>query len=151
MLHPTLFGVTDATRTPGNSIRKVYLCRSTIRKMSPGDVLLFYMSKDPAYLHSQTVASIAVVTDVKQTKDVDELFRLTGKRSVYTDDDLRTMLSEKATPLMVIDFLLVGHFDVPVPWKELKALGVLNAAPQSIVEVDRAAYSRLAVYERLGF
>jgi hypothetical protein len=38
-----------------------------------------------------------------------------------------------------------------VPWKELKAIGVLNAPPQSIVEVDRAAYERLTVYKRLGF
>jgi hypothetical protein len=61
------------------------------------------------------------------------------------------MLAEKETPLKVIDFLLVGHFDAPVPWKELKAISVLNAPPQSIVEVDRAAYGRLEVYERLGF
>jgi hypothetical protein len=61
------------------------------------------------------------------------------------------MLSEKEAPLKVIDFLLVGHFETPVPWKELRAIGVLNAPPQSIVEVDRAAYGRLKVYERLGF
>jgi GNAT superfamily N-acetyltransferase len=151
MVRPTLFGVTDATRAPGNTIRKVYLCRSTITKMSPGDVLLFYMSKDPEYLYSQTMASVGVVVDVEQTCDIDELFRMTAKRSVYPDDELRAMLAEKETPLKVIDFLLVGHFDAPVPWKELKAISVLNAPPQSIVEVDRAAYGRLEVYERLGF
>ncbi len=151
MVSPTLFGITDATRAPGNTIRKAYLCRSTITKMSPGDVLLFYMSKDPEFLYSQTITSVGVVVGAKQTCDIDELFRMTAKRSVYPDYKLRAMLAEKKTPLKVIDFLLVGHFDAPVPWSELKAIGALNAPPQSIVELGRDAFRQLKVYERLGF
>ena len=34
-------------QTPfGNSIRKAYLCKSSARYLSPGDVLLFYRSRD---------------------------------------------------------------------------------------------------------
>jgi GNAT superfamily N-acetyltransferase len=32
-------------RTPGNTIRKVYLCRAKIMRLRPGDLLFFYMSK----------------------------------------------------------------------------------------------------------
>ncbi len=148
---PTLFETVEARRIPGNTIRKVYLCRSTIKKMSAGDILLFYMSKDPAYRHSQTIASVGVATEVGETADIDELFRKTAKRSAYPDADLRAMLIEKPTPLRVIDFLLVGHFDTPVSWTELKRLGVFKRPPQSIAEVERAAYVRLKVYQRLGF
>lgn len=109
------------------------------------------MSKDPAYRHSQTIASVGVATEVGETADIDELFRKTAKRSAYPDADLRAMLIEKPTPLRVIDFLLVGHFDTPVSWTELKRLGVFKRPPQSIAEVERAAYVRLKVYQRLGF
>lgn len=150
-VRPTLFGVSDATRTPGNTIRKIYLCRSSIKKMTAGDVLLFYMSKDQEYLYSQTMATVGVVAGVADSSDIGDLSQRTAKRSVFTDDALRAMLTEKSTPLKVIDFLLVGHFEQPVPWKELKALGVLKAPPQSIVEVERSEYERLNAYQRLRF
>ena len=86
-----------------------------------------------------------------ETSDIDDLSQRTAKRSVYSDSALQAMLAEKKTPLKVIDFLLVGHFETPVAWKQLKALGVLRAPPQSIVEVNRDAYGRLNVFERLGF
>jgi hypothetical protein len=97
------------------------------------------------------MATVGVVAGVAETRDIDDLSQMTAKRSVYSDDALRAMLAERKTPVKVIDFLLVGHFDTPVPWKDLKALGVLKAPPQSIVEVNREAYGRLNVYERLGF
>jgi ribosomal protein S18 acetylase RimI-like enzyme len=149
-VHPTLFGLHGAAKKPGNTIRKVYLCRSAIRKMSPGDVLLFYMSKDEEYLHSRSLTSVGVVTDVSETGDMNELALLTAKRSVFSDEALRAMLVARGSPLKVINFLLVGHFDAPVPWSELKRLGVLKSPPQSIVEIATEAYGKLDVYGRLG-
>ncbi|WP_244941528.1 hypothetical protein [Bradyrhizobium yuanmingense] len=36
----------EKDRTPGNTIRKVYLCNARTTMIKPGDILLFYMSKD---------------------------------------------------------------------------------------------------------
>jgi hypothetical protein len=41
-----------SARTPGNTIRKVYLCRAKITRLRPGDLLFFYMSKDERYAAS---------------------------------------------------------------------------------------------------
>lgn len=150
-VHPTLFGAIDEKRKPGNTIRKVYLCRSGIKKMGVGDVLLFYQSKDDESAQSQTMATVGVVTDWTETADIDMLLRLTAKRSAYSDGDLRAILAEKQSPLKVIDFMLTGHFDHAVPWDELKRIGVFKAPPQSIVEVERGAYAALNVHARLGF
>ncbi len=151
MVYPTLFGITGGRRAPGNTIRKVYLCRSALERMSPGDVLLFYLSKDLDFLYSQTIATVGVITSVKRTNDIDELFQISGKRSVYSESELRSMLAESETPLKVIDFLLVGHFVEPVSLSDLIQARVLTAPPQSITEVERDAYVRLDVYRRLGF
>jgi hypothetical protein len=37
-----------SARTPGNTIRKVYLCRAKNTRLRPGDLVFFYMSKDEA-------------------------------------------------------------------------------------------------------
>ena len=42
-------------RTPGNTIRKVYLCRAKTTRIRPGDILFFYMSKDDSYAASQSI------------------------------------------------------------------------------------------------
>jgi hypothetical protein len=44
-------------RTPGNTIRKVYLCRAKITRLRPGDLLFFYMSKDDSYAFSQSITT----------------------------------------------------------------------------------------------
>ena len=46
-------------RTPGNTIRKVYLCRAKITRLRPGDILFFYMSKDDRYALSQSITTVA--------------------------------------------------------------------------------------------
>jgi hypothetical protein len=51
-------------RTPGNRIRKVYLCRAKINRLRPGDVLFFYMSKDERYEASQSITTIGIVDQI---------------------------------------------------------------------------------------
>ena len=50
--------VVGQERTPGNTIRKVYLCRAKITRLRPGDVLFFYVSKDERYEASQSITTI---------------------------------------------------------------------------------------------
>ena len=125
-LQPRLFGLRGDVRKPGNTIGKVYLCRSTIKKVSPGDVLLFYMSKGDEYLYSRCLTTVGVATSIVATRDANELSLLTAKRSIFPDDTLVAMLEAKASPLKVIDFLLIGHFDDPVSWADLKRLGAVG-------------------------
>jgi hypothetical protein len=47
-------------RTPGNTIRKVYLCRAKTTLLRPGDILFFYMSKDESYAASQSITTVGV-------------------------------------------------------------------------------------------
>jgi hypothetical protein len=123
----TLLRSTGGQRTPGNTIRKVYLCRAKITKMRAGDILLFY-----------------------QSSDLEELLRLTAKRSVFTETELRMMLQERPTPLRVIDFLLIGHVHPSVPLAVLKAEGVFNGAPpQSICQLSHRRFA--PIRERLEF
>ena len=143
---------TGRDRTPGNTIRKVYLCRSKIRSLSPGDVLLFYQSKSSGLVSSQSITSVGVVEHVTETHDFESLVRLTAKRSVFSRDELRQMIDDKDTPVRVIDFLLVGHLEQAVPLATLVEEGVfLKSPPQSICSLPPERFGPIRRRLELGF
>ena len=143
---------TGGERTPGNTIRKVYLCRAKTKRLEPGDLLLFYQSKTEGLLASQAITSVGVVERVSQTCELDELLRLTAKRSVFSEAELRVMVEASTTPVRVIDFLLVGHLEPAVPLATLKAEGVFNGGPpQSICALTPKRFAPIRMRLDFGF
>lgn len=139
-------------RTPGNTIRKVYLCRANITRLRPGDLLFFYMSKDEAYALSQSITTVGIVEQVNHATTTEDLIRLTAKRSVYTEKDLHGWRASAQRPVKVIDFLLVGHIEPPLQLDELITSRVFNRIPpQSIAELDAGRYTALRPNIKLGF
>ena len=117
----------------GNTIKKAYLSHSRITKISPGDVLLFYRSRDLS-----EVTSLGVVEKAFQSlQDKDEIIRHVGKRTVYSMDEMEEM-AEK--PTIVILFTWHFHLANPLKLKELMELGVLMGAPQSITQISHEKY-----------
>ena len=69
---------------------------------------------------------------------------MTAKRSVFSIDELRDIQSESASPVKVIDFLLVKHLEPSVSLRQLVDTGVFNGRPpQSIAKLDRTQYEKL--------
>ncbi len=117
----------------GNTIRKAYLTHSRIKKIEPGDIILFYRSRD-----NKAITSIGVVDNVfPDVSDTDEIIRIIGKRSVYSHD----AIERSNKPLTVI--LFRHHFHLPhsVTINELRRANVLSWAPQSITEIDNTKYT----------
>lgn len=138
-------------RTPGNTIRKVYLCRSPNTNLRPGDIILFYQSKDEQFAHSQSVTTLGVVEDVNQFSDIDDLSKHVAKRSVFSRDDLQTMINEKKTPVKAIDFLLIGHSEPSISLEKLIEMQVLTWPPMSISQISENSYRSLKERLNLGF
>jgi ribosomal protein S18 acetylase RimI-like enzyme/rRNA-processing protein FCF1 len=141
---------TTAGAIPGNTIRKVYICRSPNRTIAAGDVIFFYQTKKKGSPRSQSVTSIGVVENVRHTLDADELRRWTAKRSVFPDTELQAMVVG-SSPLKVIDFLLIGHIVPPLPLAALTSAGVLTSWPQSITKIAEPRYLKLKPLINLGF
>ena len=139
-------------RTPGNTIRKVYLCRAKITRLRPGDVLFFYMSKDERYEASQSITRIGIVEQVIDVVSGDDLIRLTAKRSVFSAEELGDMNASESSPVKMIDFLLVGHSIPPVTPNTLVTEHIFSGRPpQSIAELPGDRYQKLRPYIRVGF
>ncbi len=127
----SLFGETGLLR-PGNTIRKVYLCRAPANISQPGALLFFYKGKSEAQ-PSQAITTVGVFEEMKLAHSAEELLQLAGGRSVYSELQLRHLAASPDNPVKVINFLLAAHVEPPMPLAALVTSQVFAARPpQSI-------------------
>ncbi len=115
----------------GNTIKKAYLTQSKIRKLKPGDIVLFYRSQD---LHA--ITSLGVVDQFHPDTPPGEIMRIIGKRSVYSKDEIERSNKNWSIILFRHHF----HLKESIPLDTLKRAGILKSHPQTITEIDQAAY-----------
>ncbi len=117
----------------GNAIKKAYLSHSRIKQLKPGDILLFYRSKD-----DQSITSLGVIEEVKVGMiETDEIIRFVGKRTVYSRDEIET----SPKPLIVILFRHHFHLKNSLKLTTLLASGIFNGPPQSIMQISDEKYN----------
>jgi len=146
----SLFGDTGLLR-PGNTIRKVYLCRAPARIFQPGALLFFYKGKSKAE-PSQAVTTVGVFEEMKLAHSTEELRRLAGGRSVYSDMQLKNMEAAANRPVKVINFLLAAHLEPPMSLAALNSSGVFAARPpQSIKNLQPEQQMSVLGNGALGF
>jgi ribosomal protein S18 acetylase RimI-like enzyme len=143
---------TKDSRRPGNTIRKVYLCRAQTKQLMPGSVLLFYRSNSPGYATSQSLTSVGVVEAVSYARSLKDLIRLTAKRSVYSEAELAEFAATKDHPVKVIDFLLIGHLEPVMKLAELQQKKVFKPHPyQSICRLPPERIDPVRKQMKFGF
>lgn len=121
----------------GNTIKKAYLTHSKLKKIRPGDIVLFYRSTD-----KKELTSLGIVENIYYSiADPEKIWKLVGRnRSVYTLEEIKDMCKK---PVTVIIFKHHFNFSRPLSLEELKNNGILKAQPQSIVTIDNERYIRL--------
>ncbi|MGN6207958.1 hypothetical protein [Asticcacaulis sp.] len=145
-----LFGLDgggSGPRRPGNTIRKVYLCRSPKVLTQPGTVLIFYKGSSH-YSPSQALTTVGIFEDITLATSTAELMRMTGGRSVYSERDLTAWNATQSSPVKVINFLLAGHIVPPFPLQEFVNAGIFSSHPQSITTLPQEHLS--TILERLS-
>ena len=146
----SLFADTGSQR-PGNTIRKVYLCRAPATITQPGALLFFYKGKSDGS-PSQAITTVGVFEDMAFARSTEELRRLAGGRSVYSDTQLRMMNATERRPVKVINFLLAAHFEPPMSLDALKKSNVFaERPPQSIKNLVPAQQFSVLEQGSFGF
>ncbi len=124
--------------TEGNTIKKAYLSHSSIRKIEPGDIVLFYRSQE-----SSGITTLGVVEKaIPRLSEKGEIIKEIGKRSVYSNDEIEE-IAEKET--LVILFKQHFHLSL-LTLDTLREMGLYS--PQSISEIPHEKY--LEIKERGG-
>lgn len=149
-----LFDSTITGRTPhlpGNTIRKVYLCRAKAKMEEAGSILFFYkgVSKDDP---SQALTTIGILQDVSSAHSTSELMNLAGGRSVYSKAQLEELSATNDRPVRVINYLLAGYIKPPIFLNELQTMNVFTGhPPQSIFRIKPEGLEKLLNNLELGF
>ena len=117
----------------GNTIRKLYLSNSKIKRLKEGDILLFYRSKE------QLITTLCIVEKIISTSKSNEILRLGVNRTVYP---LREIEGFKK-PVLCILFMQNFYFKKPISLKDLKKNNIINYAPQSITEISPLKYDQI--------
>ncbi|AXO15726.1 GCN5 family acetyltransferase [Thalassospira indica] len=144
-------GISDGPKRPGNTIRKVYICRAKINSIKKGSILLFYKGKSE-HEPSQMITAIGVFEDLSLAYSYNELLQLAGGRSVYTAKQFEQMKASESSPVKVINFLLVGYPDPAIRLFDLIKSEIFKQhPPQSICKIPRDASLSLLKERDLGF
>ncbi len=125
----------NSTHTASNAIKQAYLCHAQSRQISPGDVVLFYRSKD-----EMAVTSIGIVERYETLENANEIVDRVRRRTVYSMTEIEGM-ARKPTKVML--FRLVKHFVHPPSFDWLTQNRVVSGNIQTIREIDDDAYQRL--------
>lgn len=151
---PELFefgAIGSGPRKPGNTIRKVYLCRAQAWIDQPGALLFFYKGKSERP-PSQAITTVGVFEDMSLAHSTDELRRAAGGRSVYSERQLTEWDASLNRPVKVINFLLAGHITPPMSLPELEFDRVFRGhPPQSIIRLTRVQLDPILDRLDLGF
>lgn len=143
--------LSNASSRPGNTIRKVYLCRASSNLGAEGSLLFFYkgLSKDSP---SQAFTAIGILEGVSLARSTKELMQLAGGRSVYSERDLEAWGASERRPVKVINYLLVSYIAPAIGLPELIQMGVVSGhPPQSIYEIKPSSVRDLVKRSNLKF
>jgi hypothetical protein len=123
------------TNSAGNAIKLAYLCHAQTKKMSAGNIVLFYRSGD-----EKAITSIGVVEDYQVLDDPMIIAQQVSRRTVYTMEQIQQM-AEKSTKVML--FRLIRHFDTSICFEWLKNNKVVNGSIQSIQLINSEAFEKV--------
>ncbi len=122
----------------GNTIKKAYISNSKIKKICPGDLILFYRSKD-----RMSIECVGVAEKSEHVTDINHLRSIASKRTVFSNNELMKMLNPT---VLVILFRHVEYLVNPIYADEMKEAGV-KGYPQSIREISHEIYYKM-MHER---
>lgn len=134
------------SRPSRNAIAKVYISRSFNRDLRPGDIIVFYRTKDggPAF-YTSVATTVAVVenthTNINSLADFQRICR---KRSVFSDTELAKHWNyDPRNRPFVVDFLYVYTFPKRMNLKSLNESGILREAPRGFEQLSDEQFQNL--------
>lgn len=124
--------------TAGNAIKMAYLCHAQTRRMTAGDIVMFYRSGD-----ERAVTTIGVIESYETIEGVENIVSRVKRRTVYSMREIERMAIR---PTRVLLFRLVSHLQRAVPQVILEREGILGGAPQSIARITDDSFDKVLAH-----
>lgn len=123
----------NLSTSQGNTIKKAYLCHAKTKAIRRGDIILFYRSHD-----RKSIQCMGIVEDVHLSKDINEVFPLIAKRTVFNKDDI-TKILRKETLVILFRYIALNK---EIFLKSLTSAGI-NGSIQSIRKISNSQYNAI--------
>ena len=136
---PTLFDTSpdSVNEIQGNTIIKAYISNSKIKNLKQGDLLFFYSSKT-----NQEIEPVGILETIQIVKNFDELWKIVGKKTVFSQEQLLEKLNEKGE-LNVITFRQITYLKKKVKLPKIKQLKSFKNKIQTITKISETDYQEL--------
>jgi DNA-binding cell septation regulator SpoVG len=136
---PTLFDAEDygLQEVQGNTIIKAYVSNSPRKDLVAGDLLFFYSSAK-----YKKIEPLGVLLEHKRVDNFDDLWDLVRSKTVYSQKELKKMLSERKY-LTVTIFRLVQYLNPLMDFKEIKKLDCYSNKFQTITKMTESDYQHI--------
>ena len=138
------------SKKPGNTIRKVYLCRAPSNLGDPGSILFFYKSRSESS-PSQAITTLGILENMTCATSPRELMQFTGGRSVYSEMELMNWKARPDNPVKVINYLLVSYIEKPIKLSKLLDMNIVKSSPQSICKISSNSLRKILDHVNLDF
>lgn len=115
-----------------NGILKAYICNSNNTKITRGDLVLFYRSRD-----WQSITTLGIVETVLKTDDPNEVAAVVSKRTVYTFEEIKEISRRNA---LVILFRQIKHVSSPMTYQELHEREIIKNRLESITSISEQSF-----------
>ena len=120
----------------GNAITKAYLGHPRVKKMSDGDILLFYRSRVES-----GITALGVIEDVYyDIASSDDVIRIVGKRTVFDRAGINEMTE---SPVTIIKFRFHFYLKDRLNPNDLQEIGISTTALQSILQINHENYLQI--------
>ena len=128
-----------------NAVSKVYVCRSVVRDVKPGDVIIFYRTGG---YYKAVLSTLGIVENViTSIRDEKHLISLCRKRSVFSDGELVRLWNEQPRNRpFIVNFLYAYSFPKRINLKRLIELGIIQdiqSAPRGFMKISDESFKKI--------
>lgn len=125
------------------ALEKIYLTGANTDGIEAGDIVLIYrIGEDMFKRYSSTLTGVAIVQEIKKTKDVDECIKICSNRSIFGEKEIRAFHDKYPT---VVKLLYRDSFDHKILLDYLWQKGIIEqkSGPRSFQPLSNDYFSLL--------
>lgn len=127
---------TQGKNTSANAIKKAFISNAKIKKIKPGDIVLFYASHNRKAI---TVLGI-VETTWNDFESQEEIFNIVRKRTAYDEEELKLVTQLDSLVIMFKHYIT---FKNPITYDFLYNNGIVNGYIQGPISIEREDFQKI--------
>ncbi|MBR3153033.1 MAG: EVE domain-containing protein [Clostridia bacterium] len=127
---------TQGKNTSANAIKKAFISNAKIKKIKPGDIVLFYSS-----YNKKAITTLGIVeTTWNEFESQEEIFNIVRKRTAYDKEELKYVTKLDSLVIMFKHYIT---FKNPITYDFLYNNGIVNGYIRRPISIAREDFEKI--------